>query len=319
MLSFFRKNSFINSAMLLPYAFLLQILPILFYKSSNAFWPDAPWSGLTNAIMLIVLLFILAIFINRMVIENRLHRDIMLFPGVFFILYSAILPEFWTNSHILFANVFVVWSIYELFQIYKSNNPAVYIFNAALLVGIASVICPPCIFYLLMLLIGISNLKKTELVHIMQVMIGGIVPWFLLITYHVWRGHPEAIISMISTHVGFSLKQIISDHSTWYKYLSFALLVFFLLLMYNEFKKKKHIQAQKKIDILFVALIFSILVAVFHLPSSPVNLLFAAPFVGIFVGLLFSHFKNTQWPEMIHMLLFFGIIIFQIIVFVKIG
>ncbi len=312
MLSLFRKNSFFNSILLLVYAIILQIIPAIMNPATTPDVDASLWFRSLSPVFLILLLFVQAIFLNRMVIENRLHRDIMLFPGVFFILYASLLPEFWQFNHIHVANLFVIWGVNELFYIYKTSNPAVHIFNASLLIGIASILCPPMIWYLLLIIIGISNLKKMELVHPLQILIGASTAWFLWLTFSFWRGQELTLWPSFSSHLGFNLMQLISDKQDAVHYVCFLLLLVFIFLLYNEFRKKKHIQAQKKIDILLFTLFFNLIVILFHNPASLDMLLIASPMIGIFLGLFFSHFKNMMIPELIHLVLFIGVLMMQL-------
>jgi hypothetical protein len=311
MLSFFKKNSFFNSILLLVYIILLQIIPLIM-GSSKAFLGNFTGSGFLSALIHIFIIYIQAVFINRLVIENRLHRDIMLFPGVFFILYSSILPEFWSPSHIHIANFFIIWSLFELFQIYKTNNPAVHVFNCSFLIGIASIICPPMIWYLMVVLLGISNLKKLEIIHPLQIGIGGMVPWFLWSTYLYWKNEESSLWPSIKAHIGLNISESYTTQGSLLRYGLYILIVILIFLLYNEFRRKKHIQAQKKIDILYIALMISIIAILYHLPAGARNLLMSAPMIGIFIGLLFSHFKNSNVPEIIHLFLFMGVLILQV-------
>lgn len=311
MLSLFKKNSFFNSVLLLIYAIILQLIPAL-NGSAHGFLGDFTGSTFLGSLAHILILFVQAIFINRLVIENRLHKDIMLFPGVFFILFSSILPEFWSPSHIHFANLIIIWSLYELFQIYKTNNAAVHVFNASFLIGLASIICPPMLWYLILVLLGISNLKKIELVHPLQIIIGGIIPWFLWVTYHFWKGREAQLWPAVKAHLGFNFHDLFINTGILWRYAFIALVIILIFLLYNEFRKKKHIQAQKKIDILYIALVTSIVCFFFHLPAGTNNLILMAPMVGTFIGLLFSHSKKSTIPDLIHMILFVGVLIMQI-------
>ncbi|MEO5581883.1 MAG: hypothetical protein ABIR66_04280 [Saprospiraceae bacterium] len=311
MLSFFKKNSFFNSILLLVYTIMLQMIPLIM-GSSKAFLGNFKGSGFLSGLIHIFIIYMQAVFINRLVIENRLHRDIMLFPGVFFILFSSLMPEFWSPSHIHLANFFIVWSLYELFQIYKTNNPAVHVFNCSFLIGIASIICPPMIWYLILVLLGISNLKKLQLIHPLQIAIGGIVPWFLWSTYMYWKKEESTIWPTIKGHIGLNISASYTEQAALLRYGLYILIVMLIFLLYNEFRRKKHIQAQKKIDILYISLVISMIAILFHLPAGTGNLLMSAPMLGIFIGLLFSHFKNINVPEMIHLFLFMAVLILQV-------
>ena len=316
MLALFKKNSFFNSMLLLGYAFVLHIIPAVMGAGNGYIFPNFQ-SKILAPVFHILILFIQAIFINRMVIENRLHRDIMLYPGVFFILYSSIWPEFWSLSHIHFANLMVIWAIHELFQIYKTNNPAIEIFNASFLIGLASIICPPTILYLFLVLIGVNNLKKMELVHPLQIIIGGVLPWFLWFTWQYWRGEGAEVFAAWAPHMGLNIFEIKLGTYEIIKLAIFCFILLFVVILYNEFRKKKHIQAQKKVDILYVALINAVIISLFHQPFSWSLMLFAAPVLGIFIGLFFSHVKNQLISETIHFILFVGVIISQLFHYIK--
>lgn len=318
MLSLFRKNGFINSLLLLAYTFLLQIIPAALGQGRIP-PSDIVRSPFLGSLLHILMLFIQAIFINRMVIENRLHRDIMLYPGVFFILYSSILPEFWSFSHLHLANFMVIWALHELFQIYKTSSPAVEIFNASFLIGIASIFCPPAILYLFLIFIGVNNLKKMELVHPIQILIGGALPWFLWFTWQFWRGHGLEVFPSFGNHMGLNVLEIGSTTADMLKGGFFLFLLIFSILLYNEFRKKKHIQAQKKMDILYFALFHSVLVGLFHQPFGWNVLLLGAPMLGVFAGLAISHLKNQTLAETIHFILFLGVILFQLFYFVTLA
>lgn len=313
MLSLFKKNSFFNSMMLLVYATILNLIPSLLRPAQADIFG---LKGILATIVHILFLFIQAVFINRMIIENRLHRDIMLFPGVFFILFSSLLPAYWNFSHIHIANFFMIWSLFELFQIYKTTNPAVHIFNASFLIGISSIFCGPMLFFLLLIFIGITNLKKMELVHPIQIAAGGFVPWFLFITYKVWKGHEREIADQFLNHFGTGFFKFEGDSLNTFFTILFGILTVFLFLSYNEVRKKKHIQAQKKVDILYFSLITSVLVMVFH--SSPGGLVFIMPFIGIFAGLLISNISNLSLADMLHFLIFLGALVIQILSLLKI-
>ena len=313
MLSLFKKNIFFNSMMLLAYATILNIIPSIARPAQSDIFG---LKGIFATAIHILVLFIQAVFINRMIIENRLHRDIMLYPGVFFILFSSLLPAHWNFSHIHIANFFIIWGIFELFHIYKTTNPAVHIFNASFLVGIASLFCSPMLFFLFLIFIGITNLKKMELVHPIQIAVGGFVPWFLYITYKVWKGTEAEIMDAFLPHFGTSFFRFEGGVMNTVFLILFAFLTFFLFLSYNDIRKKKHIQAQKKVDILYLSLITSILVMVFH--GNAGGWIFVIPFISIFVGLLVSHITNTSVAEIIHFFLFIGVLVIQILSLIKI-
>ena len=87
-------------------------------------------------------------------------------------------------------------------------------------------------------------------------------------TYKVWKGTEAEIMDAFLPHFGTSFFRFEGGVMNTVFLILFAFLTFFLFLSYNDIRKKKHIQAQKKVDILYLSLITSILVMVCLLYTS---------------------------------------------------
>lgn len=85
-----------------------------------------------------------------------------------------------------------------------------------------------------------------ELVHLIQILIGGVIPWFLWITYHVWTGQTGPMIDEMISQVGFDLFSKVPDAISLYKYIGFVFLILFLFVLYNEFRKKNIYKLRKR-------------------------------------------------------------------------
>lgn len=97
MIELFRKNLAINSLLLLPYAILLRIHSLLYPVStvdigSNGIQESILtfFSGpLSQNIAATLLVFLQAVFINRLAIVNRLSSEITLLPGLVYIIIAT--------------------------------------------------------------------------------------------------------------------------------------------------------------------------------------------------------------------------------------
>ena len=116
-LSFFRTNQLIVGVFILGYALLLHA--VCFWEPAVPI-ADAP--GIANEWLQLVfnerltwhlpatllLLFTQALLVNGLIFKHRMLSPVNLFPGVFLVLVSSVIPEFLSLSAYHFANIFLL-------------------------------------------------------------------------------------------------------------------------------------------------------------------------------------------------------------------
>ena len=324
MLEFFRRNLFLNSLMLLPYTLMVRIESLL-HADQPAYASDiSPFIAWTNEIipsllvqnlLACILVFLQAVYINKIVIKHRINVQITLWPGLVYILLCSIVPQCTYLSAVLIANLFILVAFSDIFKIYKRPFAIKYIFNSGIFISISAMIYPPYIAYLLTGFIGLSIIRSFKTKEMLQYLSGILVPFMLFGSWTFYCGtFQEKMVGLVKFKFGFSSDIMPIDTNG---YIFIGLIFLFILIAifsYNAYSMKKRIQVQKKINILFW-MILSALIALFISDSLSIDhlLMLSAP-LGILLSMNLLKIKSAIFPELIHL----GIIILIFVLHFKI-
>jgi len=316
--SIFKKNLFFNSLLLLPFAMILRLYSLfnssslkpvesggILYRLFLSILPDSP---ILYSLLSIFVVFIEAVLINRLVIKNRFSRDITLLPGMFFIILVSLSPKMLVLSPMMLGLLFVILSFLNLFKTYKKYQSERYLFNAGFYLGIAILFCFNYILLVIPLILGLLSIRVFKIKEAFQLISG-----FLLVAYFYtfglyWYGKP-----LVFPKVSFDLYLI--QPKDIFSYLIIGLYLFFILntvLTYRKFVIKKSIQSQKKINIVFTILVFSIAFIFFINPNDFYNYLYLIAFaLSYFTSAIFLRIKNNLILEIVSAILIFSILIYH--------
>ncbi|MCF8245623.1 MAG: hypothetical protein K9J46_10740 [Saprospiraceae bacterium] len=260
--------------------------------------------GFMAHIIAIVLLVAQGYLVNVIAINNRLSNEINLLPGLFYVWFCCAIPDFLYLSPVLVGNTFFLIALNEIFGIYKNSACADKIFNAGLWLGVASLFYFPFVFFLLVLVAGLSILRAFNLQEFLMAVVGMFLPYFFAGMLFFWFNKFVFFYeNQISRNFDFfNFSQIVFTWDTWVKLAIFVIATIFVLLNNNFFFAKKNIQVQKKIDILYWVLIAAAISLPFQANVTFEHFLLLAPTLGIFFGLTFTSLK-PQWAEAIHFLM----------------
>ncbi len=311
MIAIFKNNLFINSLLLLPYAIIIHVasfskdsIPSTDLSSFYTFLTRYLDGNLISDIVSIVFYFISAVMINRLVIKNRMAKDITLLPGLFFILCTGVSVKFLSLNPFILGNFLLIWAMIELLSCYKRPNASATIFNVSFLIGISSLVEFSYITFWIMGFIGMLILRSFKFKERLIYFIGLLMPFMFYAVYHYWLGDLNTVIQndFISR---FSIPTI---DLTWSRdhVLILSIVVLLLLLAifsYGSQTSKKTIQAQKKIDILYWVLLCSLggLILCQYLTVSYL-LITMIPF-SILLSNIFLKIKNAMTQELVHLCL----------------
>lgn len=199
MLAFFRTNQLLANIFLLPYVVLLHLHLFIYPGKTTLIDYDQGilsswiigWIGqnvMWNNIASVLLLFLQAIMINLLVINNRLSREISLFPGLFYILIASSIPSFLPLSPLIIANTFFIACLISLFSVYKKPIVASTILNAGIWIGLASLAYFSYFSLFILGLIGLNILRAFKIRERLMLLSGVFIPFFLLGVYFFWEG-----------------------------------------------------------------------------------------------------------------------------------
>ncbi len=321
MLALFRQNLFINSVLLLPYTIIVRIHSLIYPKvyvsseldgwfncSAFSWMADMPR---TQAVLAILIIFIQAVSLNYILNRHRLALRPNLFPGVFYILFVSIAREYLALNPILLGNVFIIIMLVNLYKTYRIAQCSGAIFNIGFFIAMASSFYFPYIAYLIPCFIGLMMLRSFRLKERFQYIIGAFTFSYLLFALFFYFGlTPDYYVDYMKSNL--SLPQITSSGLQIYLPLTlFAIAIVSVIFNYYPLRKKKSIQSQKKIDILYWLLIISPLMIVFWNRLDVYSLLVLAIPLSILTGILIYRIKNQLLSEMLHLAILVGVISFH--------
>ncbi len=318
MLSIFRTNQAAFSIFLLIYAVVLRSAYFL-----NAFPVDMAndgvlslwmkdWFGngyIAAGIVAILVIFLQAVLLNTLVNKYRLFREVTLFPGLFYILIVSAVQDFLPLSSILLGNTFLILAIYNLLSIFKAKKCADGIFNTGLFIGTAALFYNAFAFFLFLGLIGLLVLRTVKLKEVLMLIAGYVLPFIFASTYYFWYDQlGEYWNSYFFMQFNFLDFRWAGGWNTYYKLI--ILMLLFLVGLFNRYTFEKSYQTRSFMNIFYTTLLLSgltflfqenIQISHFLIIATPLSILMAASFLGM----------SKVTAELIHLIFFMGIMLFQ--------
>ncbi|NET36440.1 MAG: hypothetical protein F6K19_31165 [Cyanothece sp. SIO1E1] len=282
---------------------------------SDWVYEQVGYSGIVPAIIATVLIFVEGWMLNALVLRDRLGRDANLFPGLFYILICSVLPPFLQLSPLHMANFFYILALFELLGIYKKVNCATNLFNSGLWIAVGSLFYPSYLILFILAIVALNTLRSLKLSDILIVLSGILLPYIYVLVYFYWT---DQLGQLLGQHfpIQLGIPEIhLSDPVLYYiSIIFFGILMLVVLFSWGGFLAKNVIQVQKKINILFSALFFSIL-APFMIDKVSLDLLlFLAVPLGVLISFSFTNMPS-QRAETIHLIWVAGLLYFHFLVF----
>ncbi len=279
LLSIFRTNQLLASILYVPYLVLLR-LPVYFFPDrqpieiqGHDLFPEIldqlnlHWWA--RELFTFTGLIAIATYISITVAVQRVDREITLFPGLLFLLLSSLIPECLGFTFLIPAG-FLVWAgIDQLSGTYRKFEPIYRLFNAGLWIGCASLFSPSFLLYLPVGLIGLSSLRSINLKEYYLIGTGFLTPFVLATSICFYLGRLPAFLEHYQS--GFRIlnwQNATSLFGLW-ALLPFAFFLIVVLTYRSYYLSKKSMAVRKVIEIVYLLLLFTGVVALF---SADLNL-----------------------------------------------
>jgi hypothetical protein len=263
------------------------------------------------------LVFIQAAMLNRLAIRQSLTGELNLFPGLCYILLTALHPAFTGISSILLANTFVLVALGYLFDALKKERQNETRFLAGLWLAVTALLYTPYIVLVIFGLIAISMLKTIKIKDVFQYMTGYITPFFIgwMLRFIFTSDLNPGIRDMIG-ELGLPGFEPINQIADIVAFSIIGLILLICLLGYSQIISRKNIHARKKIDIMY-ALIFFAASMVFFSPALTVQILMTLMIpLALFVAILLRMIRHPAIAESIHFILFVAALLTQALMLV---
>ncbi|MCB0658446.1 MAG: hypothetical protein KDC57_20015 [Saprospiraceae bacterium] len=311
MLSLFRRNHFFRSFLLLFYIGLLK-LPLFFYPIFEDH-PQGIFSGWivqampsksSQLILTIFLVFFQAAFLNQLIIRNRIMREQNLYPGVIYALLTSLIPETSGLTSALMGMTFVLFAINLHFTLYKLGEFSGSVYQSGLWMTIAGLFYFPYFLFLIFLIISQSIVKFVKPLDIPRLLLGVITPFLLLFYFYLWNNRFEDFLpDVLYRYAGFVNLDWTSDVNHYTRIILLAILIIASLFNYNNYVKKKNVQAIHKIDVLVWGTFFAVGSALLANPLGWSHMIVIYPFIACFIAMTLIQMRNILMAESIHLLL----------------
>lgn len=327
MLELFKKNHLLNSLLLLPYALVIRSVVILFPDAripGEAFgsWgadfvlTAHTWGG-EEYILSTFLVFIQAVMINRLFIKQNMIGEINLYPGLCYILLTALHPSFIGLSSLLLANTTLLIALAYLFDVLKKESQEETRFMAGWWLAVSGLLYSPYFLLLFFGLVSMSMLKTLKAKDIFQFVTGYISPFLIgwMIRVIVTGDLSPVMIDMFA-FIGLPQIGPLYDISDIITMSIVGMLILIFLLGYTQIIARKNIHAQKKIDTMYTMVFFCIPMA-FFLPQLSVQYLIviSVPF-ALFMAILLRNIKHPAIAESLHFILFVTALVTQFLLLI---
>jgi len=321
-LEFFKRNHVFNSLLLLPYAFVIRSVVILFPEARVKGEIFGTWAGDFIAqvqswgsgefILTTFLVFIQAAMINRLYIRQSMLGEINLFPGLCYIILTALHPSFISLTSLLLANTTLLIALAYLFDILKKDRQEETRFMAGWWLAVSGLLYTPYFMLLLFGILAMSMLKNLKIKDVFQYLTGYLSPFFIgwMIRSIVSDDFRPIIFQQL---ISFGIPDIVPIYNLA-DIVTLAILGLILILSlmgYSQIIARKNIHAQKKIDTIYALVFFTMPMALL-LPSLSIQYLLtlALPF-SLFLAILLRGVRHPAIAESLHFILFVAAIVTQ--------
>jgi len=120
--------------------------------------------------------YLLTVFINN----NRLMAKANFLPGIAYILTTSLLPDFNRLSSPLIVSTLFLLIFIILFSAHNDKTTRGDIYNAGLILGLAGLLFPPALIFIVWIYIALATLRPFKLNEWVVVLIGVVTPYYFL-------------------------------------------------------------------------------------------------------------------------------------------
>jgi len=301
----FRTNQLSNGILFFFYAIIL--------RSATYFFPELRLAALDDGgffnswvlgvfgenwwaleIFTVLLISLQGFLVAYMIYEFRLAKEVSLLAGVFYILLNCCLQWFLPLSGVLIANTFLIFAVYSILLTYRVPSCSGTIFNIGFWIGVSTFFEISNFVFLVFAILGLNLMRALKLKEILIVFVGFVVPYMLTAVYFFWNDQYVFFVkNHLHKYLDLSLLSIISNIWVNGTVVFFGLLIAIHLLNSGEYNKKKSIQVQKRISVIYAFMLVSFFTVFFQTHTDVTNLLVLTIPLSVFMGFAFINLKKN--------------------------
>lgn len=278
--------------------FVLGILLLLFYfgriffiAGEKSFFEEFPWELLAFGVLLLV------IFIIHQIVRTEKLTDFNSYAMLFFVLMVIAFSEEFEQKNAIFTNLFLLLALWRLLSIKSVKNVKHKIFDASLLIALASLFYDWALVFLALIFVVINMYDRKTFKNWLVPLLGVATIFVLTFTTLKVLGS----LDFFEQHYQFTLSFL--EAYSFLQVLNVKALVYFILAVVIAilvFLRMRSVGGGKLLHlrILFLALVFGILITLFTpVDESPVLITFFP--ASVFLANYFEAIKRKKLQEVV--------------------
>jgi len=262
-----------------------------------------------NALISLAILLFSGYLLNRIGLHHSLLEDRSFMPALFFLIFSAALPEGRHLSPVLIGSLFYLLCFGMIFDAHDDKQDTFRIFGAGLVLAAGSLFYLKLIWLLPLIWISLSTLRPTSLRELFYPVTALLIAGLLLFTWH-WgiRGDGGRFVELLQENLAFK-GGFAQRHLAGYALYGYFLLLILTasLYMVNRFQARKTV-IQNIYQVMFYMFLGGILFYVFIEQFNPHALVFIAIPVAFILSNYF-HRRRNHWSHELLLWILMGLVV----------
>lgn len=145
-------------------------------------------SGILPSFFSVLLIIGEGLLLNFIVQKSHLLRSQTFLPALTYVVLMSSLPDIMLFHPVLFANLFILFSIRRIFDLLGNANSSSVAFDSAFFISVASLFYFPCVLFLIFIWISLVSLRAFSLRDWMIAGLGFLIPYLFAGVYYFWIG-----------------------------------------------------------------------------------------------------------------------------------
>jgi len=252
---------------------------------------------------------------NTLVIHKVIPRNNFL-PALIYTSFMSLSPELLTIHPVLLANLFIILAIRTLMGLYNKQDPFQDIFNAGLMVSLASILYLPFAIFLTLIWISLFIFRTITMREIVISITGFIIPLAFEAMYFFWNDRISEFFDGVILYYG---RIVPFSFPSGYLDLAFAslitILAFIAFFRISYLTSESIISVRKRLIISLYFIVIAMITFIYSGNNYVYHFVIAIVPLSILVSYYFVSLRKKFWAELFYTMLLIMIIAGKILAF----
>ena len=277
-----------------------QVDGFLYRTILNALKPAATQCSLIFPVITFILLYLQAVYFNKLVNDLRIMQRPHYLTGMSYLLITSLFSEWNVLSSPLIINSLLIWVWSKMSGLHSDQNPKTALFNIGIAIGLGTFFYFPSIAFAALIIFGLAITRPFKLAEWLVALLGIITPYYFLLAIvfltDKWKGYKFP---------GFAVTAPVFDQSRW----AYAAIIIVLvssiagIFYIQQNFRRQLIQARKAWNLTFLYLLVAVFVPFVNATHSFEYWILCAVPLSAFVAATFLYPAKRWVPAVLHWLM----------------